>query len=196
MHRWLLECVCLPLLIVLVAGCGGGSSGSSQTQTPTLAQIRKLDAMVTDLVTTNFTPGIAVGISHHGKTIYTKAAGNRTLSPDQPVLITTPFEIGSVTKQFTTAGILLLVQNQTIALTDPLPHLRSSSSRPVSPRPIRPILDLTFALARQPAVNHRRIAASPPRAFHHRARGESMTDAPSPSRAARTCFQRVPRDAA
>jgi len=87
---------------------------------PTAAQVHELDAMVTGLVATNFTPGIAVGISHNGKTIYARAAGNRTLSPDQPVLITTPFEIGSVTKQFTTAGILLLVQNETIALTDPL----------------------------------------------------------------------------
>jgi len=117
MHRKLLEPLLLFFLLVLAGGCGGGSS-SSQSETPTPAQIRKLDSIVTDLVTTNFTPGIAVGISHNGKTIYTRAAGNRTLSPDQPVQIATPFEIGSVTKQFTTAGILLLVQNGTVALTD------------------------------------------------------------------------------
>jgi D-alanyl-D-alanine carboxypeptidase len=75
---------------------------------------------VTNLVATNYTPGIAVAISQHGATIYAQAAGNRRLAPNAPALLTTPFEIGSVTKQFTAVGILLLVQDGTVALDAPL----------------------------------------------------------------------------
>jgi D-alanyl-D-alanine carboxypeptidase len=107
-------------LLAVLAGCNSAGAAPAPPTTPTASQIRTLDGLVTDLVTTNYTPGIAVAISRGGVTIYTKTDGNRRLKPNQPVVVTTPFEIGSVTKQFTSGAILLLVQDGKISLDDPL----------------------------------------------------------------------------
>jgi D-alanyl-D-alanine carboxypeptidase len=107
--------------LAALAGCNAGANAPApSTTTPTASQTRALDGLVTDLVSTNDTPGIAVSIARGGVTIYTKVAGNRRLRADLPVVATTPFQIGSVTKQFTSAAILLLVQDGTVALDDPL----------------------------------------------------------------------------
>ena len=109
------------LFLLCVSGCGASSAppiGPSDSPGP--AQVQALDQRVTSLVTSNYTPGIAVAIARNGTTIYTKVAGNRGLSPDQPVELTTPFQIGSVTKQFTAAAVLLLVQDGSVSLDDPL----------------------------------------------------------------------------
>lgn len=110
------------LSLVLATGCS--SSSSVPTPTPvgplSASQAQALDALAGNLVTSNLTPGIAIGIARNGTTIYLKAFGSRSLSPAQPALTTTPFAIGSVTKQFTTAAILLLVQDGKISLDDKL----------------------------------------------------------------------------
>ena len=61
-----------------------------------------------------------VGIARGGQIIYSRALGNRSLAPNLPVQLDTPFEIGSVTKQFTAAAILLLVQDGKLGLDDSL----------------------------------------------------------------------------
>jgi D-alanyl-D-alanine carboxypeptidase len=107
-------------LLAILTGCKSTGVAPVPVTVPAASQVRALDALVTDLVSTNYTPGIAVAISRGGVTIYTKTAGERRLKPNQPVVATTPFEIGSVTKQFTSAAVLLLVQDRKVSLDDPL----------------------------------------------------------------------------
>jgi D-alanyl-D-alanine carboxypeptidase len=107
----------LLLILALSSGCG---SGVSVLPTPSAAQLQAVDALLNGLVSGNQTPAISVGISRNGTVLYAKAYGNRTLSPAQPALVSTPFLIASMTKQFTTAAILLLQQDGKLSIDDPL----------------------------------------------------------------------------
>jgi CubicO group peptidase (beta-lactamase class C family) len=68
---------------------------------------------------TDQTPGCAVGVSRAGKPIAQKAYGMADLEHDVPNRPDTIFEAGSVSKQFTAAAVLLLVQEGRLSLDDP-----------------------------------------------------------------------------
>src|SRR6266478_101858 len=59
-------------------------------------------------------------VAADGQTIYEKADGVRDISSKAPMLITTPQAIGSITKQFTAAAILLLKQEKKLSIDDKL----------------------------------------------------------------------------
>jgi CubicO group peptidase (beta-lactamase class C family) len=80
----------------------------------------KIDALVQAQPAKRVTPGIAVAISKNGRTIYENTAGERDARSHAPMLITTPQPIGSITKQFTAAGILLLQQEKKLSIDDRL----------------------------------------------------------------------------
>jgi CubicO group peptidase (beta-lactamase class C family) len=80
----------------------------------------KINALIQSQVTDGKTPGIAISIAKDGRTIYEKAAGVRDISSKAPMLITTPQSIGSITKQFTAAAILLLQQQNKLSIDDKL----------------------------------------------------------------------------
>ena len=62
------------------------------------------------------TPGCAVGVSRHGRTVLARAYGLANLEYDVPNTPETIFEAGSVAKQFTAAAILLLAQQGKLSL--------------------------------------------------------------------------------
>jgi CubicO group peptidase (beta-lactamase class C family) len=80
----------------------------------------KIDALIQSQISDGKTPGIAVAIAKDGRTIYEKADGVRDTSSKAPMLITTPQPIGSITKQFTAAAILLLQQQKMLSIEDKL----------------------------------------------------------------------------
>lgn len=63
-------------------------------------------------------PGCAVGVARGGTTVLTRAYGAADLEHDVPIAPSTIFEAGSVSKQFTAAAILLLVEEGKLRLTD------------------------------------------------------------------------------
>jgi CubicO group peptidase (beta-lactamase class C family) len=65
-------------------------------------------------------PGVALTIIQNGQAIKTAAYGLANLELAVPVKPDTVFEIGSVTKQFTAAGILLLAQDGKLSVDDKL----------------------------------------------------------------------------
>ncbi|HEV8583926.1 MAG TPA: serine hydrolase domain-containing protein [Methylomirabilota bacterium] len=69
-------------------------------------------------------PGLALAVARHGKIMKMKGYGVANLEHDVPVTPDTVFELASVTKQFTAAAIMLLVEEGKVQLDDPLPwHL-------------------------------------------------------------------------
>ena len=80
----------------------------------------KIDALVQAQPARRVTPGIAVAIAKDGQTIYENTAGERDASSHAPMLITTPQPIGSITKQFTAAAILLLQREKKLSVDDKL----------------------------------------------------------------------------
>ncbi len=63
-------------------------------------------------------PGGAVGIMKNGETIYSKAFGLASLEYDVPNATTTIFNTGSVSKQFTAMGIVLLHERGLLSVDD------------------------------------------------------------------------------
>src|SRR5688572_17702029 len=64
------------------------------------------------------TPGVVVGVVQDGKLAFTRAYGMANLSHAVPFTAGTISNIGSVTKQFTAMGILLLQADGKLALDD------------------------------------------------------------------------------
>lgn len=89
---------------------------SAQTPTPELAG--RVDALFSSYAAADH-PGCAVGVIRDGELVYKKGYGNASLEFGVPIdPETTLFDIGSTSKQFTAAAILLLVQDRKISLTD------------------------------------------------------------------------------
>lgn len=64
--------------------------------------------------------GAAILISKDGKTIYQNQIGLANVEYQIPISTTSKFHIGSITKQFTAAGILLLEEEGKLAINDPI----------------------------------------------------------------------------
>jgi CubicO group peptidase (beta-lactamase class C family) len=63
-------------------------------------------------------PGCALGVFRDGKTIYAKGYGLANLEQNVPITPQTVFDIGSTSKQFTAASILLLEKQGKLSVND------------------------------------------------------------------------------
>ena len=77
---------------------------------PSLTRADRVDDYIKGEMETHRIPGVALVIIQDGKVAKTAAYGLANLELNAPVKPETVFEIGSITKQFTAAGILLLAQ--------------------------------------------------------------------------------------
>ncbi len=64
------------------------------------------------------TPGCALAVSHRGRIIYERCYGMANLSHDIPIVPTTAFHVASLSKQFTSAAVLLLADQGRLSLDD------------------------------------------------------------------------------
>jgi CubicO group peptidase (beta-lactamase class C family) len=72
-------------------------------------------------------PGLTLKVIRDGQTIKTAAYGLANVELDVPARLETVFEIGSITKQFTAAGILLLAQDGKLSVDDKISkHLKGT----------------------------------------------------------------------
>jgi CubicO group peptidase (beta-lactamase class C family) len=77
-----------------------------------------VDSLIHDEMQKHQIAGLALNISRDGQPIKTECYGKANLEWDTPVAKDTVFEIGSITKQFTAACILMLVQEGKLSLDD------------------------------------------------------------------------------
>jgi len=80
----------------------------------------KIDAAVKQVVATTGVPSATVGIVQGGKVVYTAAFGQARLSPALSAKPEMHYAIGSISKQFTSACILLLAEDGKLTLDDPV----------------------------------------------------------------------------
>lgn len=106
---WSILFYLIPLLV-----CGQASN------IPVLSE-REKDKI--DLVFKDFTletPGYAIGVSIDGHTVYSNGYGSANLDYKLPITPESSFDIASVSKQFTAAGIALLILNGKLSLETPV----------------------------------------------------------------------------
>lgn len=96
-----------------------GPSILSQTSpAPPLATA--LDALMKEEMRVSRIPGAAVAIVDNGRVVLERAYGVSNLETGTPLDVSAVFELASVTKQFTAAAIMMLVQDGKVKLDDRL----------------------------------------------------------------------------
>lgn len=87
---------------------------------PDVFDAKAIDAFVAATVKENDLPGVSVTVVKDGDVVLAKGYGWRSLADRQPVTPETMFAIGSITKQFTCACVLLLAEEGKLSVEDPV----------------------------------------------------------------------------
>ncbi len=84
----------------------------------------RIDRIAVQVLQQTGVPSASVAIVQHGKLVYTHAYGSaRLATSSQPAISATPemrYSIGSISKQFTAAAILMLQEQGKLSLDDPV----------------------------------------------------------------------------
>lgn len=104
-----------------VAACQPPATGAAAALAFDLGPARARDEAI-DAVFAGYArdhgPGCAVGVYEEGKIVHARGFGHADLEHDVPITDTTVFDLGSVSKQFTAAAIVLLAQDGRLSLDD------------------------------------------------------------------------------
>src|SRR5436309_11470570 len=76
------------------------------------------DKLVTDVLAKSGAPSASVAIVRDGKIVYEHAYGNARIDPPMPATPQMRYSIGSISKQFTAAAILMLAEEGKLSLDD------------------------------------------------------------------------------
>src|SRR6266436_5161172 len=97
----------------LVFGGSLAASGNTAEEKKAVA----VDEIFVDLTKTG-SPGCALGVYREGKMVYAKGYGLANLEQNVPITPQSVFDIGSTSKQFTAASILLLEKQGKLSIND------------------------------------------------------------------------------
>jgi len=98
--------------VLALGTCGAPRSNSAQDKTTAA-----VDEVFADYTKAG-SPGCAVGVYRNGRVIYSKGYGLANLEEDVPITPQSVFDIGSTSKQFTSASILLLEKQGKLSIND------------------------------------------------------------------------------
>jgi D-alanyl-D-alanine carboxypeptidase len=93
----------------------------AQTPAPISAALReKIDAITKQALTDTGVPSASIAIVQAGAITYLQAYGDGRIEPHTPALSSMRYSIGSISKQFTAAAVLLLAEQGKLSLDDPV----------------------------------------------------------------------------
>jgi D-alanyl-D-alanine carboxypeptidase len=125
--------------------CLAGLPATALADALSPAQVAKIETIVQTAMAQQHLVGVEVAVGRNGTTLFSKAYGLRDQAKNLPVTASTVFPIGSISKQFTAACVMLLVQQAKIdldaKLATYLPNVPHASEITV-----REILDQTSGL--------------------------------------------------
>jgi D-alanyl-D-alanine carboxypeptidase len=79
---------------------------------------QKLSAKIQEMFQASGAPGVSVAVVEKGRLVYAQAFGDADISPERPANAGTRYAIGSISKQFTAAALLLLQEQGKLSLDD------------------------------------------------------------------------------
>lgn len=106
----------LALLVTAVCGLSAQSGGPPQAR----ASIRLFEAWISGQMAYRGLPGIAVGVIHDQKLVWSRGFGHADLASREPVTPQTRFRMASHTKLFTAVAIMQLRDAGKLRLDDPV----------------------------------------------------------------------------
>src|SRR5579864_9299419 len=106
----------LGVVLGLCAGCGAARAQAVDTIDP--AMKARVDAIAAGVMEQRGVPSASVAVVQSGKLVYTHAYGKAHISPDKAATPEMRYSIGSISKQFTAAAILILEEAGKLKLDD------------------------------------------------------------------------------
>ncbi len=104
--------------LTLLRSDGTSAEHRRTDSTADVAQDRSdVDKIIAEFIKPN-SPGCSVAASKDGRTLFSRGFGLANIEHKVPITPSTRFDVGSVTKQFTAAAILLLAQDGKLSLGD------------------------------------------------------------------------------
>ena len=79
-----------------------------------------IDQIVHEVLSSTAVPSASIAIVKSGRVAYAQAYGNASLEPLTPARPGMSYSIGSISKQFTAAAILILAEQHKLSLDDPV----------------------------------------------------------------------------
>ena len=113
----------LAIAALSCAACGSSSSSDSDQNPEDTARSEQLRALADAYVSTSIEsddPGLAYFVIGPRGVLAEGAYGLANLEEDLPITPETPFELGSVSKQFTAMAVMILVEDEELSIEDPI----------------------------------------------------------------------------
>lgn len=101
------------LLVFVTMFCAVTSQAASDSSLDA-----RIDAAAREWLTTTGAPSVSIAVVQNSETTYTRAYGNAQLAPDRAATPSMRYAIDSVSKEFTAAAVLLLVEQGKLSLDD------------------------------------------------------------------------------
>lgn len=115
------------LLLALAFPANPATTAASTAKLPDTFDVKTIDSFLSAHVQQTNRVGLSVAIVKDGQVVLAKGYGKRSLQDGRTVETDTLFAIGSVSKQFTCACVLLLAEEGKLSMRDPVanyyPHL-------------------------------------------------------------------------
>ena len=108
----------LPLLFLAACATTSASSAPAGPQLPEQFDAAAVDSWIAGHLQDKGFVGLSVAIVKDGKVVLAKGYGKKSLASGEAVGADTPFAVGSVTKQFVAACILLLAEDGKLSVDD------------------------------------------------------------------------------
>jgi CubicO group peptidase (beta-lactamase class C family) len=107
------------LIIFAIVSAALAKPASLAAQTSVGPLDAQEESKISKMLAASGVPSISISIvEENGKTVYAKAFGQASLSPERAANPQTRYAIGSISKQFTAAAILLLAEERKLSLDD------------------------------------------------------------------------------
>ncbi len=110
----------LAALLLLVVTVPGASAQSMAVDTLPPAITTRIDGVARAVMAERGFPSVSIAVVKDGKLAYTHAYGLAHIDPALPATLAMRYSIGSISKQFTAAAILILQQQGKLRLDDPV----------------------------------------------------------------------------
>lgn len=107
-------------LLLMISFVSSTVAATSRSKLPDVFDAAAIDAYLADYVKSPRRVGLSMMIVKDGQTVLQKAYGKRSLADGRDAAPDTLFAIGSVSKQFTCAAVLLLAEDGKLSVHDPV----------------------------------------------------------------------------
>jgi D-alanyl-D-alanine carboxypeptidase len=115
-----MECYPSPIMRLLLAATLLAATASAQAQQLAPDTAAKVATLAQKILADSGVPSASIGIVQDNHIVYTHAFGLARVTPPLPAEAAMAYPIGSISKQFTAAAILILQQQGKLSLQDPV----------------------------------------------------------------------------